>query len=140
MRRLTITITLMFLSGILLSELPTIIHRVYPQTAEIEYNLFLDKSREQKITVLWYLYELAALINRMIWAYTFCKVAALISERLFKVGMTFVFYYASQFVLYVWNRNSSGLSNLFVIICIVFVLYFLIFMPDKKKGKLKSIE
>ena len=129
----------MFLSGILLSELPVIIHRLYPQTAEIEYNLFLDKGCAQKITVLWYLYELSALVNRMIWAYAFCKVALLISERLFKVGMTFVFYYASQFVLYVWNRNSSGFSNLCVIICISFVLYFLILWPDKKKGKIIDI-
>lgn len=130
----------MFLSGILLSELPTIIHRIYPQTSEIEYSLFLDKNYKEQLTILWYIYEPVALLNRMIWAYAFAKIAALISYKLFKVGMTFVFYHASQFVLYVWNRNSSGLSNLFVIICIVFVLYFLIFMPDKKKGKLKSIE
>lgn len=140
MRRLTITITIMFLSGIFLSELPVIIHKLYPQTAEIEYSLFLDNKVEQKITVLWYLYEISDLLNRMIWAYAFCKLASFISVKLFKVGMTFVFYYASQFVLYLWNRNSSGISNWCVIGCIIFVLYFLIFWPDREKGKLKSLE
>ena len=139
MRWLVVTISLLFLAGIFLSELPIIVYYFYPQTAELEYNLFLSGKYDQKMTVLWYMYELAELINRMIWAYAFCKVSSIISYKLFKIGMVFIFYNFIQVLFYLWNRNSSGISNLLACICIVVVLYFLI-KPDKNKSRYKSIE
>lgn len=140
MRRLTISFIVLFFSGLFLSEIPTIISKVWPRTIHLEYNLFLDKRVTEKISVLWYIYELAALINRVIWAYAFCRVAIIISDRLFKAGVAFMFYQVGQCVFYCWNRNGSFAINLWLYIIMAAYLFFILSDKTKIKSMYKSME
>ena len=140
MRRLTISFIILFFSGLFLSEIPTIISKIWPRTIYLEYNLFLDKRVTEKISVLWYIYELAALINRVIWAYAFCRVAIIISDRLFKAGVAFMFYQVGQCIFYCWNRNSSFVINLCLYVVMAIYLFFILAEKSKIKSMYKSIE
>lgn len=139
MNKLIYILVPLFFIGLLLSELPVIIYKMYPQTSQIEYNLFLSNEYEEKITVLWYIYELAAILNRFIWVYAFCKVSILVSDKLFKIGVVFLCYHVSQFILYLWDRNSTAISNYIIFVCAGAIVWFLI-RPTKNKSRYKSIE
>lgn len=137
MNKIVYTIVLLFLFGLLLSELPIIIYKLYPETSDIQYNLFWNS--DEKITVLWYIYELSSISNRIIWAFVFCKISIRVSEKLFKIGVVFLGYHISQFVFYMMNRNTTFLSNIIIYLCVILTLIFLV-IPDKNRYKYKSIE
>jgi len=139
-KKLTISFVFLFSVGLFLSEVSTIISKVWPRTAYIEYNLFFDKKVTERISVLWYIYELSALLNRVIWAYAFCRVAIIVSDRLFKVGVAFMFYQVGQCIFYCWDRNSSFGINLFLYAAMAVYLFFIFFKKSRIKSIYKSIE
>lgn len=125
--------------GVILTDIHSLIHHFFPQTAEIEYVLWLDKSYKEKITVLWYFYEITSIINHIIWCYVFARVAGLISHRLFMIAIVFFVYYTTQFAFYIYNRNTVFFSNIIVYIYMSVAILFLL-LPSKKGGKLINLE
>lgn len=122
--------SLLFL-GMLLGELHQVVYFYYPETAVIEYALWLDKSYVEKITVLWYLFELSNIIDKVIWAFVLAKISMMVSRRLFKVCVVFIFYYLTQFGFYIWNRNTSAWANNIIYLYMVCIVIY-IFIPDRK--------
>jgi len=139
MNRIVIVIGLLLFTGLALCEISSILYRFRPETANIYYDLFLSPSYHFKITVLWYIYELANILNRIIWCYCFAFVALKYSRNLYWVGITFVFYQFTQFFFYIWNRNSSFVSNFFVYVCMLFVILEIV-IPSRNSARIKSIE
>ncbi len=134
----TRNIAILLFFGLLLSTSYKLVSFLYPNTAVIEYRLWLNKNHKETITVLWYMYELSGIINRLIWAYALCQVAANIYNKLFKISIVFLCYYISQLILYLWDRNSTPFYNYVIYIAMAEVLYNIL-KPEKKQGKYVSI-
>lgn len=139
MPTLSTRLILLLFIGILLCEFHGAIFLFWPETANIKYNLWLDKSYKENITVLWYTYELGNILDRVIWAYVLCKIAEVISYKLFKVCIVFFVYYITQFAFYVWNRGTSYFANYMVYLYMACIIIILL-IPDKKTGKFISID
>lgn len=137
MKKYTIWSVLLF-AGLIISEIPTVLRICSPETSVIKYNLFLDKAYNEQITVQWYIFELGHIINRIIWVYIVCKLALLVSKKLFLVSLTFMFYQVCNLFFYIWDRNSSAVNNL-ILYCVMAVVLIEILIPSKK-AKVKSIE
>ena len=127
------------IAGLLLTETSAILYRMYPETANIEYDLFLSKKFHFKISVLWYIYELTNIINRVIWAYVFTLVSLKYSRNLYWVGVTFMLYECSQFFFYIWNRNTSLISNILVYVCMGFIVLEIL-IPSKILAKVRRMD
>lgn len=138
MNKLIIELSILLFLGLALSEVHSLVYYLKPETAKIEFDLFLEKAYKQKLTVLWYLYELSGLLNRIIWAYVLCRISNKISFKLYKISVVFFGYHISQFLLYIWNRNTSFIVN-WVLYTAMFLIILEIILPDKKQGKIKSL-
>lgn len=125
MNKFVITITLFLLLGLALSEIHMFILKFYPQTAIIERSFWLDKNHNEKISLVWYVYEVSNILNRMIWVFCFASVANLISHRLCNVIIVFFFYYLTQFLFYIWDRNTVLFSNFIVYLYMLIAIVFL---------------
>lgn len=131
-------IILLFIS-LMVGEVHGVVYYFYPETANIEYELWLDKKYNEKITVLFYIYELCHILERLIWAYVLCKVGAYyMSGILFSSGVVFFCYYVTQFALYVWNRNTSYFANYLIYLCMACIIIILL-IPEKKQGIYKDM-
>lgn len=139
MNSLIIQVVILLFLGLGLSEISSLIYWLYPQTAIIQYDLFLDRGYKQKLTVLWYIYELTNILDRILWAYCFCRISELASRKLFFVCMIFFWYRISQFLFYVWNRNTSFMANYVLYTSMALIIVELLW-TNKKTGKIKSIE
>lgn len=133
-KKSAVLIAVLLFSGLIITEIPTLLRILFPETATIEYNLFIQKSYHEQITVLWYIYELGQILNRLIWAYAFCQLAKIISNKLFYIGVTFFVYQTFNFFFYIWDRNSSSLNNS-ILYCIVLIVIIEIIIPNKKTSK-----
>ncbi len=100
MNNFSIQIAILLFLGLALSEISSLVYYIWPQTAVIEFDLFIQRSFKQKISVLWYIFELANILDRIIWAYALFRVAAKISYRLEGIALVFFGYYIIQFLLY----------------------------------------
>lgn len=139
MRNEIVFLSCLLLFGLLLSEVQTIVYFLYPQSATIEYDLFLSKTYHLKMSSLWYIYELSNILNKIIWAYVFCRITEKISWMLFKIAIVFLVYEFTQFFFYIWDRNTSFISNL----CVYFAMGFIILeilIPEKKRAKVRSFK
>jgi hypothetical protein len=129
---LTKKITLLVLFGISISQSISILYRIYPQIAIDKYDFFYSPRYREKITYAWFIYEIANIINRVIWCYAFSSIAKLVSKRLYYVGMLFMAYYLLQLLFYLWDRNTNALSSVLTYGSILIaLLQFLI--PAKTK-------
>lgn len=133
-----IGLIILLLVGLALTEVHGLIYFFWPQTSQIEYDLFLDKSYHNKITVLWYVYEMANILNRIIWALVLAKISTHVSFKMFKVGVVFVGYYICQFIFYVVNRNTSYLANYCLYFCMACIIGIILW-PMKDEFKLRKI-
>ena len=88
------------------------------------------------MSVLWYIYEIANIVNRILWCFAFSVVALKFSIKLYWIGVTFLLYEFSQFFFYIWNRNTSFTSNIFVYVTML-VVAVEILLPAKKVVKIK---
>lgn len=125
--------------GFILCDIHSVILSTYPQTEFIKHDLFLSKSFHLKLPVIWYIYELTNMLNKIIWCYVIAEVGLKISRRLFWIGITFLLYQISQFFFYLWDRNTSFFSNI-IVYCCTAILIVEILMPGKKTGIIKSME
>lgn len=129
---------LLFL-GIMCCNISSVIYVFWPETAKIEYILWLDKGHKQKLSVLWYIFELSNILNDFIWTFVLSKVAYKVSYRLFHVSLVFMAYRVTQFYFYVWNRNTTVWSNYIVYLFMALVLIY-IFLPERQLGKYRDID
>jgi hypothetical protein len=139
MRNEIVFLSCLLLFGLFLSEVQTIVYFLYPASATIEYDLFLSKTYHLKMSALWYIYELSNILNKIIWAYVFCRIAERVSWMLFKIAIVFLVYEFTQFFFYLWDRNTSFISNL----CVYFAMAFIILeilIPEKKRAKVRSFK
>jgi len=131
-------ITLLIIIGMSLSQFNSILYRISPRISGIQYDLFWSPTYHQNLSVAWYVYEIANILNRVIWCYVFCVLAKLYNRKLYYAGLVFLFYYLSQFILYAWDRNTNIVSS-----CLVYgatfavVIQFLI--PKAKKDEASKI-
>lgn len=134
-----IWISILLLSGLMISEIPTLLMIFWPETGVIEYNLFIQKSYKESITVLWYIYELGHILNRIIWIYVFCQLALILSKKLFYIGVTFLGYQVCNFFFYIWDRNSSSINNI-VLYCIIGIILIEILWPVNSTSRIIDFE
>jgi hypothetical protein len=125
--------------GLFLSELHTLIYYIKPETANIELDLWMDKSYHQKLSVLWYVYELNNRLSMIIWFYAFAKCCQIFSNKLFNIILVFVLYFITQFAFWIWDRNTIFFSN-FIVYAYMAIAIMYLFIPSKKGGKLINIE
>lgn len=138
MNRLTKYLILLLFLGLALSEVHGLVFYFFPQTETKQYKAFLDPEYKEQITLLWYIYEMAQIANRLIWALALTQIVSLISHRLFRVGVVFMIYYSAQLLFYVYNRNTSFLSNYILYACMIMILIN-VFISEKSPGKYRSI-
>jgi hypothetical protein len=134
-----IFLSCILLIGLSLSEAQRVVYFIYPQSATIEYDLFLSKNYHLKMSALWYIFEISNILNRIIWAYVLCRVVEKVSFTLFKIAIVFLVYQFTQFFFYIWDRNTSFISNL----CVYFAMGFIILeilIPEKKRAKVRSFK
>lgn len=139
MEKFIIKIAILLVIGLCISDIHSVILRLWPNTEYIKYDLFLSKSFHLQLPVIWYIYELANLLNKIIWCYVIAEIGLRFSKKLFWIGATFFLYQITQFFFYLWDRNTSFFSNIIVYCCIV-ILIVEILMPTKKTGIIKSME
>lgn len=139
MNSLIIQVVILLFIGLGLPEISTIVYWFNPHTTNIEFDLFLDRSYRQKLNVLWYIYELSTTLKWIIFSYVFCRVSQLVSHKLFVVAMIFFWYHVTQFLFYVWNRNTSFMANYVLYISMALIIVELL-LPNKKISKYKSFE
>jgi len=132
-------IAILLIVGIAICDLHSIIWKLWPQTEFIEYDLFLSKKFHLKMNVLWYMYEISNMLNKIIWCYVLTVVGAKVSSKLFFIGLTFLLYQVTQFFFYLWDRNTSFWSNI-IVYCFIGIAIVEIFIPDKKMAKVIRIE
>ena len=139
MERFIIKIGILLVAGLFICDLHSIILRAFPETANIQYDLFLSKSFHLKLPVIWYIYELTNLLNKIIWCYVITEIGLRVSKKLFWIGITFLLYQITQFFFYIWDRNTSFFSNI-IVYCCIGILIVEILMPSKPTGIIKSME
>lgn len=127
----------LLLTGKLICELHGLIYWLWPQTATLEFDLFLSPNYHQKISILWYIFELTNILKDVICDFAFYKAATLLSNKLSKSLIVFFFADVLQAIFYAWNRNTSFFNNYILYIYVIGIL-LLILIPDKTNGKVKQ--
>lgn len=141
MDKLALQSALIFLTGFLLMDAHVIVLYIRPEIATIKCDLWLDNGFSQSVTVQWYLYGIGRYIAELLWAIAFSKIANLVSYRLYKVSLVFVFCFVTQFWFYCWNRNSSIWANIWVYLCMICSIVYILFPEkNKKEGKYRRID
>lgn len=132
--------------AIIIPDTWVMIRWIYPQTAIIKTDLFFSSSYKNPQTILWYVYELGQLLDKIIWTFIIIKILKfvalnylsekerLIIVKLVKAMIVFMLYYFSQIVEYFWNRNNSLEVNL-VLYAVIMVLLILNIL-HKESGKI----
>lgn len=140
-RWFVIRMILLLVLGLALNSISTLVGWAMPETVNIYVgNIYFDKNyKAPSVTVLYYIYELAPYVDNVIRAYVFYRLSSLVSYRLTKVAFWFAIYYGVQVLFYLWNRNTSGLSNLVVLIAIVLMLLQIV-LPYKKMSKIRDFD
>lgn len=139
MKWFIIKISTALLVSILLCDTHIFIYYKFRETADIGCDLFLDPTYHYEQTILYYIHDLMLMFKDIVWAFCFAKVADLVSHKLYRVLIVMFSFHLTQFVFYVWNRNTTFISNIIVYIYIVVAIVCL-FLPDKKGGKLINLE
>lgn len=106
-----VKIGLILFCGLLLTCAHVVIRWIFPLTAFQKYDLFISPNYHEKITILWYVYEITAIFYRFLWAYILCEIGLKYNIKLFKIGFVFLIYYFIDGLMYMWNRNSYALAN-----------------------------
>ncbi len=130
-------VCVLLVASLIISEFHSIIAFLFPSCNIVERDLFLSPNYHNKITASWYIYELCEIASKTIWALVIFEIGNRISDKLAKVSIAFIWYYVSQSIFYMWNRNTSFFNNFCVYICMGVVI-FLIFKPDRPQGKYRS--
>lgn len=135
----SVRIAVILVASLVIGDLHSVIWKIWPQTEFITYDLFWSKNFHLKLNVLWYIYELGNLLNKMIWSYVVASVGLRISAKIFWIGIIFLGYWFTQFFFYMWDRNTSFVSNV-VVYCFILAEIAMIFIPEKRLAKIISME
>lgn len=112
--------------GLLIRDITAIVYYFWPQSADLYFkNLFWDKSYTQEMTILYFIYEITQYVKDTLDFYVFYRVSSFLSKKLSKICLVFSGYYAIQFLFYLYNRNTSYLNNISLVICLVIVIVIL---------------
>lgn len=131
-----IRITVLLFLGILAWDFHLVVYFIWPETAVITCDIWLDKSYHQEMTVQWYLYGMGRYLAELIWAVATSMLAGIVSYKLFKITVVFVLFFVTQFWFYCWDRNVSIWANFWVYLFMALMVFYL-FIPDKKKTEAK---
>jgi len=130
---------LLLVVGFIICNIHSFIWKFWPQTEFIQYDLWLSSKYHLKINVIWYVYEIANILNKIIWCYVLTAIGNKISIKLFWVGITLLGFQFTQFFFYIWNRNTSHLNNI-IVYCFMWIAFLEIFIPEKRLGKIVNME
>lgn len=141
-----IRVSILLIIAIIIPDVWVLVHARWPETENITINVWFSKSyreylvkEKQELSVLWYIYGVGSYVSKVLFAYCFSKVAALISFRLFKVSVIVVIFHIIQFAFWLWNKNTSVWSNYLVYLFIILIIIHLI-IPDKRQAKYRVME
>lgn len=90
-RKITIMMVAI-LFGILLCDAWQLVAWIYPNAAEKEINIFLDKKYTGHETLCYWLYDVANYINKIIWCFVIYGISVYVSNRLIKFCFVLIFY------------------------------------------------
>jgi hypothetical protein len=140
-KKLIKTVIFFLLLGLILTKADDIIYMIWPSTATQKMFLFLDQSyysEDHKITILWYVYELMAIADKVIWCIVISLLAYKYSYRLFLIGVVFFVYNGLQLYFYMLNRNTTYWANRVLILFLIAAI-FLWIVPIKKKVPVRKL-
>lgn len=119
-------IALILITGICVCYIHTIIAFFWPEIKKIEYNLWISKDYNERITVAFYMYEIENILCWSIWFYGFSLCAKMHSKRLHKAIFLFCVYFLIQMSFYILDRNTTVHRNLiadFILILSIFIIF-----------------
>lgn len=120
--------------GHLLTESYIIVWKLYPDTATIMLQPFFKSP--VKISVLWYIKDLADELLWVITYYVMAQIAYRYSKLLFSVISIFFFYHLVDSFMYVYSyKNLRWLYVVMLLIDIAAVLTILFYKPKEKNYK-----
>lgn len=134
-----IRIGIVLMVAILIPDFWVLVDFVYPETASMEYDLWLSNTYHEKLNALWYFYGVGSYLSRLLFALIVSKIASLVSFKLYKVSITVVIFYIIQFAFWLYNKNTSVWANYLVYLAIICVIIHLI-IPDKHQAKYRIME
>lgn len=131
---------ILLFTGFILCEITGIVYLIWPETGSTYYSdLYLNSSFKEKITVLYFLYELMPYLKDAIFFFVLSKVTAGVDRRINSISLVLMWYSFLQALFYVWDRNTSYLRTLCVYVCAA-VIVFLILRQVKKQGKYRTLD
>lgn len=119
----TTWLIILFWVSIALCDLHLFVGWLWPETYEVRYRLWLSSSYKEDLSVVWYLYELELCFAHMAWSFIICMLVPVEYRR---VTWVFFLYFISQFLFYIWNRNTAVVSNMALYWAMGLSLYFLV--------------
>jgi len=147
MRRFTIILCVLLIAGHLLTEAWAGVYWLYD--GELKYiepfwSPYYDfpepiGQKQPGIDIYWYIKDLTV---DFLWCLTFFVLAAVArkySFRLFLIGCIWFAYHAFDMGMYLWNFKTSYWLYLIIYVSIILCIVSL-FIPEKKKGIIKSLD
>lgn len=139
MRKWEIKIVIFFALSIIMCECHILIFYGYPETSQVQLDIWLNKNYHYKLSVSWYIYELTNRLAPIIWFYLFSKICELVSYRLQRSVIVFTLYFITQLFFWVWSRNVYPFPN-FIVYLYMAAAIISFYLTKKKGGKLINIE
>lgn len=129
-RKREVIVSLIILFGISTVYLHTLVGYFYPIIYQRTYILWKDKSYKEPITIGYYMFEIEQIIAWAICFFGFWVALQPVSKLLCKVILIFMLYFLTQIGFYIWDRNTSDISNNIVYIYIALALIYIL-IPSK---------
>lgn len=128
-------ISLLLVTGVLVCTIHTVVFHFNPEIRDIYMNLWLSDNYREVLSVEYYLYEIEQLVCISIWFFAFGWAIRSVSKEIANVCFLFLLYFLTQIGFYVWNRNTSEISNYIVYIYLALAIIY-IFIPKKQNAKI----
>lgn len=138
-RKREVISSLIILFGISTVYIHTLVGYFYPIIFSKDhlYILWKDKNYKEALTIGYYMFEIEQIIAWAICFFGFWVALKTVSKLLCKVILIFMLYFLTQIGFYIWDRNTSDISNNIVYIYIALALIYIL-IPNKKKGKIMN--
>lgn len=139
MKHLIRLIIVVFILSLVLTQAHSILRYFDEDLARTKINIFWDRSYKREVTIQWYTYFL--------FLYFFiicCMFGATMACMRYSFRLTMVFffgfiYWFVKFILFLYNYDSSGGFDWFLVGCVSLSLFFVI-LKEPKTGKYKSMQ
>lgn len=124
MDRMSRGLTLALLIGLFLTESDRILYLLSPvRSITPVKTLYADPSYTMAITPVYYVYELADIVNKVISSMVLCFVSAKCNYKFYMVACIFLFFNITQVPFYIINRNSNFQNNLLVYAVMLLMIF-----------------